>query len=190
MSTRTKLIIFFGVVALSIFILGLFWASKSHRSLQAAEDMPSTISATKIDLLFSDHLDTVNAGAIATYDLKIFNKSDQDLNNLRVYGYLALPSRDSKLTQTIFPDWLIPKSFRKYPSENYFSYLVDLKAHSWAKAKIPVEIKKFETNQDKAYSDVYLQLIKGKSSFWNIFRLEPGYSGPIIAVREDTTTLE
>jgi hypothetical protein len=188
MTTRAKLIIFFGAVALMILIIGLFWTVRKG-AVQASGQKLTTVNPTKIILLIDDHLDQVAPGSISTYTIKVINNGNQDLNNLRVFGFLALP-QGQQMKTSILPAWLIPESFRQYPPENYFNYVINLRAGTQAKAKIPIEIKKFTRNQSAVYSQVYLQLIQGQVSFWNIFRLEPGYSGPIIASKEDITSLE
>jgi len=193
MKTRTKLIIFFSVIAVVIFSLGILWALRSSSAVNAsAEAAPaSEINPTAIALLLDDHLDSVSPGSISTYSLKIYNRSQQDLGNLRVYGYIGLPTKsESDLLQNILPGWLLPENFHKYSADHYFNFVINLRAQSWAKAKIPVEIQKYSTDQDKVFAKAYLQLITGKLSNWNIFRLQKGYSGPILAIREETTNLQ
>jgi hypothetical protein len=189
MSTRSKLIIFFGALALMILITGLLWAVRNRGNTFAVSIDPDQINPAQVILLLDDHLDKVAPEGISTYTIKVFNNSDHDLNNLRIYGYLALPI-DQDLENSFLPAWLVPESARKYPAENYYNYVINLKAHSSAETKLPVEITKYSRDQNKVFSRAYLQLIKGQLSFWNIFRLEQGYSGPVISIKEDITNLE
>ena len=189
MNNRTKLIIFFVICAVVIFILGIIWVRAGGGKIEASPSEIKIIEQNQINITLDDYLEKVSPESTAIYNLKIVNRSSQDLENLRIFGYVGLPSGNNLINQ-ILPKWLIPEDTRSYPDEYYFDYVIDLAKKSSATAKIPVKIKKFTSDQDKVYGLAQIQVLTANESWWNIFSLGGGYSGPIIASVEDIDNLE
>lgn len=191
MNNKIKLIIFFSIIAIIIFILGIVWARKGGGKIEASAENIKTITGNEIVLTLDDYLDSAGQGSTSIYTLNVANNSRQGLENLRIFGYVGLPTKgDLNPVARVLPDWLIPQAARDYSESYYFNYIIDLAGRSKATARIPTKIKKFSGNQNKIYAKASIQALTVNKSFWNIFSLGGGYSGPIIASVEDINTLD
>jgi len=187
MNNRIKLIVFFVICAVVIFILGIVWIRQGGGKIEASPSEISVVEKNEISLILDDYLEKVSPESTSIYHLKITNRSSQNLENLRIFGYVGLPSGDGPIDQ-IFPEWLIFK--KTYSEKYYFDYVIDLVKDSSASAKIHVKIKKFTEDQDKVYAIAHIQALTANDPWWNIFSLGGGYKGPIIASVEDINILE
>ncbi len=189
MNSRNKLIIFFAIVAILIFILGIIWVRQGGGRIEASPSQVKVIQENDIKVTFNDYLDSVSPKSTSIYNLQIVNNSSQDFENLRIFGYVGLPLADNIIDQSI-SDWPDFQSTKDYPDDYYFDYVIDLAGRSKATAKMPVKIKRFTEEQNKVYAQVSIQVLTANDPWWNIFSLGGGYSGPIIATVEDVNDLE
>lgn len=189
MNNRTKLIIFFALIAVLILVLGIIWMRQGGGSIEASPAQIQVVKQSNIAISLDDYLDTVSPGSTSIYNLKVKNNSSQDLENLRIFGFVGLPQGET-LVSHLIPSWLVPEESRSYPDQYYFNYVIDLAAGADATAKIPIKIKKFNQDQTQVFASAKIQALTGSNPWWNIFSLGGGYSGPIIASVEDINILE
>jgi len=159
MRTRGRIISFFGIVAVLLFGLGLWYGVASGRLTGEAAGISQIKPVYNLNLTLDNSTDVVYVGDNLKYQIKLVNNDVETFEGLRVYGYLGLPNQSEG--NNFLSKYLskLPGMQTQYPADNIVDWKIDrLESGATATLEVPIVATKFQANQNALYSKVTVSI--------------------------------
>jgi hypothetical protein len=164
MGTRGRIITFFGLIAVFLFGIGLWYGVSSGRLTGQAAEVSSIKPVYNLELSLSDDTNVASEGEALKYQIKVINNDVEAFEALRVYGYLGLPDQtegDSLISKYLSH---LPGFSAKYPVDNLVDWKIDrLESGATASLEVPVTATKFQASQNALFSKITVSIVVKKS---------------------------